>query len=148
MLVVHPGGPYWTKKDEGAWTIPKGELETDEEPLFSATREFTEETGGKVCGPFIPLGSVKQKSGKQVHAWAAEGDLDAENIRSNTFSLEWPPRSGQRREFPEVDKACWFSIHEARAKMKPEQLVFLERLQEMLKQQAAGRLANVSCRVK
>jgi predicted NUDIX family NTP pyrophosphohydrolase len=132
VLLAHPGGPYWLKKDQGAWTIPKGEFETNEEPLVAAKREFTEETGFDVRGPFVPLGSIRQKSGKIVHAWGMGGDGDPEGIKSNTFTLEWPPKSGIRQEFPEVDKAGWFSVDEARIKLKPEQLVFVERLQGIL----------------
>jgi predicted NUDIX family NTP pyrophosphohydrolase len=133
VLLVHPGGPYWMKKDQGAWTVPKGEFEAkDEEPLQAAKREFKEETGFTVDGPFIALGSVRQRSGKIVYAWAAEGDCDAEGITSNAFSLEWPPNSGKQQEFPEVDKAGWFSVDETRIKIKPEQYAFVERLQEIL----------------
>jgi predicted NUDIX family NTP pyrophosphohydrolase len=133
VFLVHPGGPYWMKKDQGAWTIPKGEFEAKEEkPLQAAKREFKEETGYTVDGPFIALDSIRQRSGKVVHAWAAEGDCDPEGITSNAFSLEWPPKSGKQQEFPEVDKAGWFSVDETRIKIKPEQYAFVKRLQEIL----------------
>src|SRR6059036_3245168 len=110
VLLVHPGGPFWAKKDEGAWSIPKGEFEAGEDPLEASRRELEEETGIVARGTFVPLGSARQKSGKLVHAWALEQDADAASIRSNTFTLEWPPRSGHMREFPEVDRAAWFDL--------------------------------------
>jgi predicted NUDIX family NTP pyrophosphohydrolase len=127
VFLVHPGGPFWAKKDLGSWSIPKGEFR-DEDPLTAAKREFTEETGLKLDGEFIPLGTIKQPSGKVIHAWALEGDCNASKIKSNTFSLEWPPRSGKYQEFPEVDKAGWFSINDARKKIIKGQRDFIERL--------------------
>jgi predicted NUDIX family NTP pyrophosphohydrolase len=132
-MLVHPGGPFWEKKDLGAWSIPKGEYEESEEPLACALREFEEELG--VSPPTDAprdLGSTRQAGGKLVRAWAVEGDLDPVGVRSNTFTLEWPPRSGVMREFPEVDRAQWFAPAEARRKVNPAQAVFLERLCEML----------------
>jgi predicted NUDIX family NTP pyrophosphohydrolase len=131
VLLVHPGGPYWAKKDLGAWSIPKGLVEDGEEPIESALRELEEELGS----PFdfapetlIELGSVRQKAGKVVHCWAAEGDFDPATLRCNTFSMEWPPRSGVEREFPEVDRAEWFGLDEARVKIIAAQGEFLDRL--------------------
>jgi predicted NUDIX family NTP pyrophosphohydrolase len=128
VLLVHPGGPYWRKKDEGAWTIPKGEIDDDEDALDAARREFEEERGLRPEGPFIALTPVKQKGGKVVHAWAFAGDCDPGRLRSNTFELEWPPRSGRRREFPEVDRAEFFEVDEARTKMNPAQVALVEQL--------------------
>ena len=131
VLLVHPGGPFWAKKDDGAWTIPKGEFEADEEPLACARREFSEELGATLSNAadeFLSLGTVKQSGGKLVHAWAIPFDFDPAALRSNTFSLEWPPKSGRLREFPEVDRAAWYSIEAARAKILPSQAPFLDRL--------------------
>ncbi len=131
VLLVHPGGPYWAKKDLGAWSIPKGLVEEDEEPLKCALRELEEELGSLfafTAEALIELGSVRQKAGKLVHCWAAEGDFDPATLRSNTFSIEWPPRSGNELEFPEVDRAEWFGLEEARAKIIPAQAAFLDRL--------------------
>ncbi len=131
MLLVHPGGPYWAKKDLGAWSIPKGLLEEGEEPLQCALRELEEELGSPFSlapEALIELGSVRQKAGKLVHCWAAEGDFDPATLRSNTFSMEWPPRSGAEREFPEVDRAEWFGLERARAKIIAAQADFLDRL--------------------
>jgi predicted NUDIX family NTP pyrophosphohydrolase len=129
VLIVHPGGPFWARKDEGAWSIPKGEYAEGEDPQACALREFEEETGTALPeGELIELGTAKQRSGKVVTAWAAEGDLDADAIRSNEFEMEWPPRSGRMRSFPEVDRAGWFGLDEAAAKLNPAQAVFLERL--------------------
>jgi len=128
VLLVHPGGPFWAKKDLGAWTIPKGELEDGEDELATAQREFEEETGIRPAGPFHALGSVKQKSGKVVHAWAFEGDCAPETVRSNTFKMEWPARSGQWREFAEVDRAEWFTLEAARARINPAQVPLLDAL--------------------
>jgi predicted NUDIX family NTP pyrophosphohydrolase len=128
VFLVHPGGPFWSKKDEGAWSIPKGEFEAGEEPLDAAVREFEEETGSRVAGVFVPLSPVVQPSGKRVVAWAVEGDIDAAAIRSNTFTMEWPPRSGRRQEFPEVDRGSWFPLADARLKILPGQRPLLDQL--------------------
>ncbi len=135
VLLVHPGGPFWAKKDTGAWSIPKGEFDYEgEDPLIAAKREFEEETGHTVDGDFICLGHLKQSGGKVVHAWAVEADFDASGIQSNTFSMEWPPRSGKKQEFPEVDRAGWFDIETSRAKMVKGQAAFVDRLLEKLKE--------------
>ena len=128
VFLVHPGGPFLGKKDAGAWSLPKGEIGADEDPLATARRELTEETGLVVDGPFRPLGSIRQAGGKVVHAWAATADCDPAKITSNTFSLEWPPRSGQFREFPEVDRAGWFSPELAAEKINPAQAPLIARL--------------------
>jgi predicted NUDIX family NTP pyrophosphohydrolase len=129
VLLVHPGGPFWAKKDLGAWSIPKGEHDDAEESLAAALREFEEETGSKPdSAELTDLGTVKLKSGKVVQAYALEGDLDAAAIRSNTFTMQWPPRSGREREFPEVDRAEWFVIDAARERINPAQAHFLDRL--------------------
>jgi predicted NUDIX family NTP pyrophosphohydrolase len=129
VLLVHPGGPFWSKKDLGAWFIPKGELEGDEDALAAARREFREELGhDPPSGEPLDLGSVKNKSGKQIFAWGLQGDLDLATVKSNTFSLEWPPRSGKIQEFPEVDRALFFSLAEAALKMHAAELPLLERL--------------------
>jgi predicted NUDIX family NTP pyrophosphohydrolase len=132
VLLAHPGGPLWAKKDLGAWTIPKGEGAPDEDLLATARREFEEETGFRPQGPFHPLGSVKQRAGKVVHAWAFEGDVDPASLRSNTFSMEWPPRSGQRHDFPEVDRAEFFDLDEARRRINPAQAPLLDALEGLL----------------
>jgi len=133
VFLVHPGGPFWAKKDDGAWSIPKGEFTPPEDPLHAAQREFTEETGFTVAGDFYPLRPVKQPGGKLIHAWAVPAcDLDPSAIRSNTFSLEWPPRSGKSRAFPEVDRADWFPLSQARVKILKGQLPFLDELQQKL----------------
>lgn len=132
VLLVHPGGPFWAKKDLGVWTVPKGEIEDGEEARECALRELEEELGSPfdlMPEELIELGSVRQKSGKVVHCWAAEGDFDTSTLCSNTFSMEWPPRSGTEREFPEVDRAEWLGIAEAREKVIPAQAEFLDRLQ-------------------
>ncbi|MFN2420259.1 MAG: NUDIX domain-containing protein [Gemmatimonadota bacterium] len=129
VFLVHPGGPFWKNKDLGAWMIPKGEIEEGEDPLEVAVRELEEETGTKPEGPFTALTPIKQKGGKIVKAWACEGDLDAEGIESNTFSMEWPPGSGKTAEFPEVDRAMWFGLEEAKDKLLPSQLPLLEELE-------------------
>lgn len=131
VLLAHPGGPFWARKDLGAWTIPKGEY-TDEDPLAAAQREFMEETGFSPAPPFIPLESIKQKSGKVVSAWAFEGDCDPAQLRSNDFEMEWPKGSGQMQAFPEIERAEWFTIEQARAKMLPAQVPLLDRLLELL----------------
>jgi predicted NUDIX family NTP pyrophosphohydrolase len=129
VLLVHPGGPFWAKRDLGAWSIPKGEHAEDEDPLAAARREFAEELGSAAPdGETIELGEVRQKAGKVVCAWAVAGDLDPEQITSNTFEMEWPPRSGRTREFPEVDRAQWFSLAEARERINPAQAALLDRL--------------------
>ena len=133
VLIVHPGGPYWARKDAGAWSIPKGEYEDGEDPRACALREFEEETGTRLPpGELAELGDVKQKGGKVVTAWAAEGDLDAGAVTSNTFTMEWPPRSGRTAEFPEIDRAGWFEIETAREKLVAAQREFLDRLLERL----------------
>ena len=134
VFLVHPGGPFWQKKDVGSWSIPKGEYTTEEDPLEVAKREFQEETGFKASGEFVPLTSQKQPSGKIITAWAFEGDCDASTIKSNTFSMEWPPRSGKREEFPEVDRAGWFSIPDAKQKIIKGQSGFVDELVRVLKQ--------------
>ena len=133
VLLVHPGGPFWAKKDLGAWTIPKGEHAEGEEAMACALREFAEETGTVLPpGGLLDLGEVRQKAGKVVRAWAAEGDLDAAAVVSNTFEMVWPPRSGQLRSFPEIDRAGWFGLAEARKRILPAQAPFLDRLAELL----------------
>jgi predicted NUDIX family NTP pyrophosphohydrolase len=132
VFLVHPGGPFWAKKDEGSWSIPKGEIEAGEDALEAAKREFQEETGLVPAGTFQVLEPIRQKGGKIVHAWAAQCDLDAAAVKSNTFSMEWPPRSGKMREFPEIDHAGWFAIAEARRKILKSQLGLLEQLEELL----------------
>jgi predicted NUDIX family NTP pyrophosphohydrolase len=131
VLLVHPGGPFWAKKDAGAWSIPKGEYEAGEEPLAVARREFEEETGARLTGAFRALGDVRQSS-KVVSAWAAEGDFDVATLKSNPFELEWPPRSGRRRSFPEVDRAQWFEPAAARRAIVRGQSVFIDRLAAVL----------------
>jgi predicted NUDIX family NTP pyrophosphohydrolase len=133
VFLVHPGGPIWAKKDGGAWSIPKGEFESGEDPLEHAKREFHEETGSPVDGKFVALSPLRQKSGKVIHAWAVEGDIDAATLKSNTFSMEWPPRSGRQQEFPEVDRGEWFSMTVARTKLQEGQLGFLDELQAILR---------------
>ena len=128
LLLVHPGGPFWKNKDEGAWSFPKGEYSEGEDAAAVARRELHEETGVSVDGELSPLGSVKQAGGKVVHLWAAEGDCDAAAIRSNTFTMEWPPKSGRKQEFPEVDRAGWFTPDEARRKLLEGQRPFVDRL--------------------
>jgi predicted NUDIX family NTP pyrophosphohydrolase len=139
VLLVHLGGPFWAKKDKGAWFLPKGEIAPGEDELSAARREFKEETGFKLAsptggpaGPFLALGSVKQKGGKVVTAWAFEGDCDPSALKSNTFTMEWPPRSGKQREFPEVDRAAFFTLDAARDKIHPAEFELLERLQAVL----------------
>jgi predicted NUDIX family NTP pyrophosphohydrolase len=131
VLLAHPGGPLWARKDAGSWTMPKGQFTNGELPLDAARREFEEEMGTAPTGDFQPLGTVKQPSGKVIHAWAAESDFDAGTVKSNLFSMEWPPRSGRMGEFPEVDRAGWFPIEEAREKIIKGQSPFLERLLEI-----------------
>jgi predicted NUDIX family NTP pyrophosphohydrolase len=128
VLLVHPGGPYWANKDAGSWSVPKGEFEAGQDPLENAIREFKEETGQEVSGNFLPLDPLRQKSGKIIYAWIVEGEFDEGNVVSNNFKLEWPPKSGQFKEFPEVDKAGWFTLEEARVKIIPGQTGFLNQL--------------------
>lgn len=132
VLLVHPGGPFWKNKDIGAWSVPKGEFADDEQPLIAAVREFKEELGIDVSGDFIELLPQKQKSGKIVYAWALEQDTDVDDIVSNTFELEWPPRSGKMIEIPEVDRAGWFSMDEAKLKIIPGQIPIIENLERIL----------------
>jgi predicted NUDIX family NTP pyrophosphohydrolase len=133
VLLVHPGGPFWARKDAGVWSLPKGEYDDSEDPLTCALREFEEETGTALdAGEPVELGSITQRGGKVVTAWAVEGDLDADSIRSNTFTMEWPPRSGRSAKFPEVDRAGWFRLEEAREKLNPAQVEFVDRLEEQL----------------
>lgn len=131
-LLVHPGGPFWVNRDLGAWSIPKGEFREGEDPLAAAQREFEEETGFPARGEFIPLPPLKQPHGKIISAWAFEGEADPGRIKSNTFTLEWPPKSGRQQEFPEVDRAAWFSLDEARQKIVPGQIGFLDELEQVL----------------
>ena len=128
IFLVHPGGPFWAKKDLGAWSLPKGEFDNGEDPLEAAKREFTEETGFPIDGEFHQLEPLKQRGGKVVYAWAVEADCDASQIRSNLFSIEWPPKSGQMRKFPEVDRAQWFNIPEARKRILVGQSGFIDQL--------------------
>jgi predicted NUDIX family NTP pyrophosphohydrolase len=133
VLLVHPGGPAWSKRDAGAWSIPKGEVAVDEDPLAAALREFEEELGSAPpAGEADDLGEIRQRSGKRVRAWALAGDLDASRIVSNTFMFEWPPRSGRMIEIPEVDRAEWFGIETARERINSGQLPLLDRLEELL----------------
>jgi predicted NUDIX family NTP pyrophosphohydrolase len=128
VLLAHPGGPFWRGKDEGAWTIPKGEYDENEGPQAAAIREFGEETGFAASPPFLPLGAIVQKSGKHITAWAFAGDCDPAQLRSNTFEIEWPPRSGRMRSFPEIDRVEWLGLDAARRKINPAQCALLERL--------------------
>ncbi|HXR31857.1 MAG TPA: NUDIX domain-containing protein [Solirubrobacterales bacterium] len=135
VLLVHPGGPFWTKKDLGAWSIPKGEVGEDEEPRACALRELEEELGsvlGLAPDDLTELGTIRQKGGKLVHCWAAEADFDPATLRSNTFTMEWPPRSGREREFPEVDRAEWFDVEQARRKINAAQAELLDRLLDVV----------------
>jgi predicted NUDIX family NTP pyrophosphohydrolase len=132
VLLVHPGGPFWAKKDLGAWSIPKGEYEDGEDPLANALREFEEETGTRleISADPVGLGTVVQRGGKEVSAWAVRGDLDPGSVRSNSFTMEWPPRSGRQAEYPEIDRAAWFGVDEARQKLVPAQAELVDRLVE------------------
>ena len=132
VLLVHPGGPFWTRKDKGAWTIPKGEIEEGEDAFAAALREFEEETGCKPEGEFRPLSPVRLKSRKTVHAWAFGGDWDPERLTSMTFTVEWPPRSGNIREYPEADGAAWFGLEEAKEKIQAGQMGFIEEFEQMV----------------
>jgi predicted NUDIX family NTP pyrophosphohydrolase len=138
VLLVHPGGPFWQRKDLAAWSIPKGEFAPDENPLEAARREFQEETGFVASGPFSELEPVKQPGGKVVVAWAVEGNLDAAAVRSNTFSIEWPRGSGKQQEFPEIDRAAWFPIEVARKKILKGQLPLLDQLEAVAQRQRAA----------
>ncbi len=132
VFLVHPGGPFWAKKDHGAWSIPKGEFPAEEQALDAALREFTEETGQTISGDFRPLTPTRQPSRKIVHAFAVEGEVDADKITSNEFELEWPPRSGRRQRFPEVDRGAWFTFAEARKRLQAGQVPILDELARML----------------
>jgi predicted NUDIX family NTP pyrophosphohydrolase len=132
VLLAHPGGPFWARKDDGAWMLPKGELLPGEEPLAAARREFAEETGHAPDGEFMALGEVRQAGGKRVQAWAVEGTFDPAQLRSNTFEMEWPPRSGRLQSFPELDQVGWFTPDEARHKLLAAQRPFIDRLQALL----------------
>lgn len=135
VLLAHPGGPFWARRDEGIWSIPKGLYDPAEEsPLDAARREFAEETGSQAPGPYAGLGEARMKSGKRVRAYAAEGDLDTDAVVSNTFETEWPPRSGKTAEFPEIDRAEWFGLDEARRRILPGQVVFLDRLEAAMRE--------------
>ena len=134
VLLVHPGGPFWRNKDDGAWTIPKGERGVDEDAEITARREFAEELGATPTGTLVPLGRIRQRGGKQVDGFALEGDLDVERIAGNTFEIEWPPRSGRRQSFPEVDRAAWFSPDEARRKINAGQRPLIDRLEALYAQ--------------
>lgn len=136
VLLVHPGGPFWMKKDAGVWSLPKGEIDTGEDALQAAQREFEEETGIRPQGEFIALGEVKQKSGKVVRAWAFEGDCDPASLKSNTFLMEWPPHSGKKQEFPEIDRAEFLALEEARKKINPAQVALLDALERIAEKRA------------
>ena len=132
VLLIHPGGPYWRRREEGAWQIPKGGIQPGEAAIEAALREFAEELGSAAIGDPVPLGMIRQAGGKRVEAFAIAGDLDPETISSNSVEIEWPPRSGRLRSYPEVDRAGWFTLAEARAMMLPSQLPLLERLEDIL----------------
>ncbi len=132
VLLVHPGGPYWARKDDGAWSIPKGLTDQGEEPLAAARREFEEETGHRPEGEFIPLGDFRQPSGKTISVWAVAGDLELKYFRSNIFAMEWPPKSGRTQTFPEADRAAWFTLHEAQRKILKGQRAMLDVLRDRL----------------
>jgi predicted NUDIX family NTP pyrophosphohydrolase len=137
VLLAHPGGPFWAKKDRGAWSIPKGLVESGEEPLDAAIREFREETGFGAEGSYLPLGEVAQRGGKRVEAWAVEGDCDPASIKPGMFEMEWPPRSGRMAQFPEIDRIAWFTLAEARERILAAQLPFIDRLEEKLNGEGA-----------
>jgi len=132
VFLVHPGGPFWAKKDLGAWSMPKGEFTEEEDALIAAQREFREEVGQGIAGSFVALGPRRQKTGKTIHAWAVEGNVDEARLVSNEFEMEWPPRSGRTQRFPEVDRGQWFSLPEAKARINPGQVAFLEELALLL----------------
>jgi len=136
VLLIHPGGPFWINKDVGAWSIPKGECEGSEEPLLAAQREFREETGWSATPPFLPLGSIRQRSGKVVTAWAFEGDQDPATLTSNTFEMEWPRGSRRLQAFPEADRAAWFGPDEARRRIIAGQVALIDELERLLAEQA------------
>jgi predicted NUDIX family NTP pyrophosphohydrolase len=138
VLLVHPGGPYWRKKDEKSWSIPKGEIADGEDVEVAARREFREETGVAFSGSLDPLGETRQRGGKRVFAFAVEGDVDVQTIRSNTFEIEWPPKGGQMQSFPEIDRAEWFDLPSARAKILEGQRPLLDRLAEFVHQSERG----------
>lgn len=140
VFLVHPGGPYWAKKDDGAWSIPKGEYSDNEEPFVAAKREFKEETGYDAEGDFISLTPIKQPSRKLISAWAFEGDCDASTIKSNAFTMEWPPRSGKQAEFPEVDRAEWFSTNQAKKKLLKGHIGLIEELCEILQYDSSNEI--------
>jgi predicted NUDIX family NTP pyrophosphohydrolase len=132
IFLVHPGGPFWAKRDRGSWSIPKGEIIEGAEPLETAKREFLEETGSPIDGVFTALTPLRQPGGKLILAWGVSGDIDASSIKSNTFSMEWPPRSGTQQDFPEVDRGAWFSLPDACEKILPGQLGFLDELRQKI----------------
>jgi predicted NUDIX family NTP pyrophosphohydrolase len=132
VLLVHPGGPFWRNKDDGAWSMPKGEINAGENPLDVAQREFAEELGSAAAGPLRPLGEIRQRGGKRVHAFAAEGDLDIGTVKSNMFEMQWPPNSGRLQSFPEIDRAGWFTLPVARVKILASQRPLLDRLEELV----------------
>ena len=136
---MHPGGPYWRKKDEGAWSIPKGEMDEGEDAEVAARREFMEETGIALSGSLDPLGDIRQRGGKRVIAFAAEGDVDVQTMQSNTFEIEWPPKSGRMQSFPEIDRAEWFDLASAHAKILEAQRALLDRLAGLVNQLERGR---------
>ncbi len=140
LFLVHPGGPFWAKKDIGSWTIPKGEIIEGEEPLEAAKREFFEETGFEINGNFQPLNAIKQAGGKIVQAWAIEADCDPAQLQSNRFAMEWPPKSGKTRDFPEVDRAGWFTLAEARTKILGGQIALIDQLASVLENQFQEKL--------
>jgi predicted NUDIX family NTP pyrophosphohydrolase len=140
VLLAHPGGPFWSRRDEAAWTLPKGEIAEAEEPLAAAQREFAEETGFASQPPYYPLGELKQKSGKRISAWAFEGDADPALLVSNEFEMEWPPRSGRMRRFPEIDRVAWFNLEAARVKLIAGQAPFIDQLQDLLQGKPAAPL--------
>jgi predicted NUDIX family NTP pyrophosphohydrolase len=139
VFLIHPGGPLWAKKDLGAWSVPKGEPDPGEDLFGAALREFHEETGFRTSGEAVPLTARQQRSGKLVYVWAVEGECDASRARSNAFSMEWPPGSGRMRQFPENDRAAWFDLAEARRRIWPSQLGFLDELQALLRRASGGR---------
>jgi len=132
VFLVHPGGPFWKNKDDGAWSVPKGEIIEDEDPLERARTEFSEETGKEVTGNFIPLKAITQKGGKTVYCWAVEGEIETAGLSSNTIMIAWPPRSGKMMEIPEVDRWEWFSAEEARIKINPAQCAFIDEIEESI----------------